>query len=89
MQPPGERGTSISGNLKNQRGKQFNNGIHVLVRVTVEYHILHGLKLTLIDIDTSFTLGELEKQKKETPAAPAEGMPDFIRMEGEMHRHEE
>ena len=47
-------------------GQSFKNGIYVLVKVTVEYHILHGLKLTLIDIDTSFTLGELEKQKKET-----------------------
>ena len=36
-------------------GQSFKNGIYVLVKVTVEYHILHGLKLTLIDIDTSFT----------------------------------
>jgi exodeoxyribonuclease VII large subunit len=65
-------------------GQQFTNGIHVLIRVTVEYHILHGLKLTLIDIDTSFTLGELEKQKMETLQRLLRECPDFIRMEGEM-----
>jgi exodeoxyribonuclease VII large subunit len=65
-------------------GQQFTNGIHVLIRVTVEYHILHGLKLTLIDIDTSFTLGELEKQKMETLQRLLRECPDFIRMEGGM-----
>jgi len=64
-------------------GQSFKNGIYVLVKVTVEYHILHGLKLTLIDIDTSFTLGELEKQKKETLQRLLRECPDFIRMEGE------
>jgi len=65
-------------------GQQFTNGIHVLIRVTVEYHILHGLKLTLIDIDTSFTLGELEKQKMETLQRLLRECPDFIRMEGDL-----
>ncbi len=64
-------------------GQKFMNGIHVLIRVTVEYHILHGLKLTLIDIDTSFTLGELEKQKQETLRKLLKDCPDFIRMEGD------
>ena len=49
----------------------------------MEYHILHGLKLTLIDIDTSFTLGELEKQKKETLQRLLRECPEFIRMEGD------
>ncbi len=63
-------------------GQQFTNGIYVLIKVTVDYHILHGLKLTLIDIDTSFTLGELEKQKIETLKRLVRECPDFIRMEG-------
>jgi exodeoxyribonuclease VII large subunit len=65
-------------------GQLFKTGIHVLIRVTVEYHILHGLKLTLIDIDTSFTLGELEKQKQETLNRLLTECPDFIRMVGEV-----
>ena len=64
-------------------GQQFRNGIHVLIKVTVDYHILYGLKLTLIDIDTSFTLGELEKQKAETISRLLKECPEFIRMEGD------
>ena len=65
-------------------GQQFKNGIHVLIAVTVDYNIEHGLALTLKNIDTSFTLGELEKQKKETLLRLLRDCPDFIRMEGEM-----
>jgi exodeoxyribonuclease VII large subunit len=64
-------------------GQLFKNGIHVLLKVTVDYHILHGLRLTLIDIDTSFTLGELEKQKAETIRRLLRECPEFIRMEGD------
>ena len=65
-------------------GQVFKNGIHVLVRVSVDYHIQHGLKLVLHDIDTSFTLGELEKQKQETLSSLLAECPAFIQMVGEM-----
>ena len=64
-------------------GQAFQNGINVLICVSVEYNMLYGLKLILTDIDTSYTLGELEKQKIETMKRLLKECPDFIRMEGE------
>src|SRR5687768_3551903 len=46
-------------------GQPFKNDIHVLAKVTVDYNPLHGLKLTLIDIDINFTIGALAQQKQE------------------------
>ena len=47
-------------------GQTFTSNIQVLVKVSVEYHLKYGLKLNFIDIDHSYTVGNLEKQKQET-----------------------
>ena len=39
-------------------------GIHVLVNVSVEFHTVHGLRLTLNDIGVNFTIGALAQQKQ-------------------------
>lgn len=52
--------------FQNQTGQLFQSGIQVLIKVKVEYHSLYGLSLTLIEIDPSFTLGNIEKQRRET-----------------------
>jgi exodeoxyribonuclease VII large subunit len=40
-------------------------GLKILVKVTVEYHELYGLSLNITDIEPSYTLGELARQKQE------------------------
>ncbi len=40
-------------------------GLKVLVRVSVDYHELYGLSLNVRDIDPAYTLGDLERRKKE------------------------
>ena len=40
-------------------------GMKVLVKVTVEFHELYGLSLNITDIEPSYTLGELARQKQE------------------------
>jgi exodeoxyribonuclease VII large subunit len=45
-------------------GQRFGDDIHVLVCVRVDYHPVYGLKLTLVDIDARFTLGQLEAQRQ-------------------------
>lgn len=45
-------------------GQKFGNGLSVLVRVKVEYHIVHGLSVTIYDIDPSFTLGNIARQRQ-------------------------
>jgi exodeoxyribonuclease VII large subunit len=40
-------------------------GIKVLVKVSVEFHELYGFSLNITDIEPSFTVGELARQKQE------------------------
>ncbi|OMP81158.1 exodeoxyribonuclease VII large subunit [[Flexibacter] sp. ATCC 35208] len=47
-------------------GQRFGNDMHVLLQVQVEYHAVYGLKLSMLDIDPSFTIGQLEQQKQAT-----------------------
>ena len=52
--------------FENVTGQRFSNDMQVLVRVAIEFHPLYGLKLSLIDIDPSYTIGQLEQQKQAT-----------------------
>jgi len=45
-------------------GQQFEQGIKILVQVTVEYHPAFGLSLNIKDIDPTYTLGDLALQRK-------------------------
>ena len=47
-------------------GQRFGNDIRVLVEVTVDFHPVYGLKLTLTAIDASFTLGAIELARQAT-----------------------
>jgi exodeoxyribonuclease VII large subunit len=66
-------------------GQRFTNGIQVLVQVTIQYHPAYGLQLLLLDIDTSFTLGALEKQKQATLQRLLDENPEHIRLAGEAY----
>jgi len=56
-------------------GQSLASGIKVMVRATVEFHELYGLSLNISDIDPSYTLGDLEKQRQEIIARlTAEGV---------------
>jgi len=50
--------------FKTVTGQAFKNDIHVLVKVSVDYNPSFGLRLTLHDIDTNYTVGVLEQQKQ-------------------------
>ena len=47
-------------------GQKFTNNINVLLKVKVTHHIVYGLSLEVIEIDTNFTLGVLEQQRQAT-----------------------
>ncbi len=64
-------------------GQKFTNGIQVLVKVKVEFHQSFGFSLVLHDIDQSFTLGNLEKQRRETLLRLVSENPSFIKKVGE------
>lgn len=48
-----------------EAGQRFVSGLKVLVRVTVDFHELYGLSLTVVDIDPAYTLGDMARKRLE------------------------
>ena len=46
-------------------GTALSAGIKILVKVTVDFHEVYGLSLNIIDIEPSYTVGELALKKQE------------------------
>lgn len=44
----------------------LQDGIHILFLARIQFDPVHGLSLRILDIDSSFTLGALEREKRET-----------------------
>jgi exodeoxyribonuclease VII large subunit len=65
--------------------QRFTDGMQVLVKVKVEYHIVYGLSLVVTDIDHSFTLGNLERQRLETLMRLVKENPGKIEQDGEQY----
>ena len=68
--------------FEQETGQLFTNGIQVLVKVKIEFHKVYGMQLVMQDIDPSFTLGNLELQRRETLHKLATGFPDIIQKIG-------
>ena len=66
-------------------GQKFKNDINVLVNVSVSYHQAYGLQLVLNDIDTTFTIGQLEQQRQHTLLRLLAECPDFIQKVGDRY----
>ncbi len=49
--------------FEQETGQAFTSGITVLVRVTVAFHETYGLGLNVVDIDPSYTLGEIARNR--------------------------
>ncbi len=58
--------TSISQKFEEETGAQLAAGIGVLLRAIVTYHEVYGFSLQIIDINASYTLGEVERRRRET-----------------------
>lgn len=69
-------------NFEQATGQKFQNDINVLVQVSVQYNPAFGLQLNLVDIDTNFTLGLFEQQRKETLERLLRENADFIQLAG-------
>lgn len=57
---------SLASMFRAATGSELRAGLRVLVRVVVSYHELYGFSLQIIDIDPSYTLGEVERRRRET-----------------------
>lgn len=47
-------------------GAPLSNGMKVLLKVQVQYSPIYGLSLSILDIDPSYTVGELEMKRQQT-----------------------
>lgn len=56
----------ISAFFLQETGKRPEPGMQVLVEVSVEFHPVYGLSLNIRNIDPSFTLGDLARQRQLT-----------------------
>ncbi len=64
-------------------GQRFTDGIEVLVTAELSYTSLYGMKMTVIDIDPSYTMGRMERLRRETLRKLVERYPQYIRKVGE------
>ncbi|MBO5332103.1 MAG: exodeoxyribonuclease VII large subunit [Alistipes sp.] len=63
-----------------ETGSRLAAGMKILAKVLVSYHELYGLSLQITDLDASYTLGEVERQKQMTIAQlQADGVWDMNR----------
>ena len=51
--------------FEQETGQMFTSGIKVLVEVSVEFHELYGYSLTVLDIDPTYTVGDMERKRRE------------------------
>ena len=51
--------------FEQETGQAFASGIKVLVRVSVEFHELYGYSLTVLDIDPTYTVGDMVRKRRE------------------------
>lgn len=61
-------------------GQNIKVGMQVLLQVEVVFHPVYGLSLNIYDLDATFTLGDLERQRQETiRQLQADGVMDINR----------
>lgn len=46
-------------------GQELSSGIKVLVNAGVDFHEMYGISLNIINIDPTYTVGDLERRKRE------------------------
>ena len=64
--------------FRKETGSDLQPGMQVLVEATVDFHAVYGLSLNITDIDPTYTIGDLAKQRQETIARlMAEGVMDM------------
>ena len=56
----------LSAYFLQKTGQSLHTGLQVMLEVSVEYHAVYGLSLNVWNIDPTYTLGDLAKQRQAT-----------------------
>ncbi|MBQ0081410.1 MAG: exodeoxyribonuclease VII large subunit [Alistipes sp.] len=62
------RASLIIGNFLKVTGRSLENGIKILAQVQVSFSEVYGVSLNILDIDPTYTLGDIARQREETIA---------------------
>lgn len=57
---------SVSGQFEQATGTSLKSGIKVLFNLSINFHEVYGLSLTINDIDPNYTIGERSRLREET-----------------------
>ena len=58
----------LAGYFEAETGQRLAAGMKILFKATVNYHELYGFSLQITDLDASYTLGDMERQRQQTIA---------------------
>lgn len=58
--------SKIAAYFSSQTGAELAAGIRILAKVLVSYHEVYGFSLQITDIDPSYTMGEVERRRRQT-----------------------
>jgi exodeoxyribonuclease VII large subunit len=56
----------INNKFKETIREELKDGMQILFRASISFHPNHGLSLQILDVEPSFTLGEMAREKAET-----------------------
>ena len=56
----------VAARFEAETGQRLAAGLQILAKVLVNYHELYGFSLQITDIDPSYTLGDMERQRQQT-----------------------
>lgn len=59
-----KRYSFIASFFKNITGESLREGLKILIKTKVEYHEIYGLSLVIVDIDPTFTIGDLALKRQ-------------------------
>lgn len=60
-------------------GRRFEKNMQLLVKVEVTYHSVYGLRLRVIEIDTRYTLGQIEQERRQVLENLVKQHPELVR----------
>ena len=58
----------LAGYFEAETGQRLAAGMKILFKATVNYHELYGFSLQITDLDASYTLGDMARQRQQTIA---------------------
>lgn len=69
---------SIISKFQKETGQTLDQNLELLLEVEVQFHTRYGLRLSIVGIDSAFTLGKLEQQKDATLKLLLQKNPGFV-----------